>query len=419
MGHCITVCRTVKPSEEIDKLLSTADSINGKYSSSPNFSKIVFLQLKIKKFLKQHKNLKILTKENIVLKVTNTEQNTDSNKNTTLPGTKISQQILMVSKQRKNSYNNSSSIAIPSVSSEFKTSLIFSQDAFLKTKNILNEIEADPRSGPFDNIRRSFHKIFESDSSYEGEWLNGKRDGVGVLCWKNISKYIGEFKEDKVFGFGILWHEDGDDYTGYWNDYQAQGIGRYKTGKDASYEGYWFEDKQSGFGCETWPKGSSYVGEYIEGNKEGYGILNFENSGGYEGEFAVGCISGIGVFYFKDDGRRYEGEWKNNKMHGFGIITWPDGKFYEGEFIDDRKEGFGVYYSKKKIYMGMWKNSLLEGEVIVLDGGKIKKQLWENGKASKHLQPDKPMIFEKFVEEIISIKEENDRKKDESELLLQ
>ena len=135
MGHCITVCRTVKPSEEIDKLLSTADSINGKYSSSPNFSKIVFLQLKIKKFLKQHKNLKILTKENIVLKVTNTEQNTDSNKNTTLPGTKISQQILMVSKQRKNSYNNSSSIAIPSVSSEFKTSLIFSQDAFLKTKN--------------------------------------------------------------------------------------------------------------------------------------------------------------------------------------------------------------------------------------------------------------------------------------------
>ena len=109
----------------------------------------------------------------------------------------------------------------------------------------------------------------------------------------------------------------------------------------------------------------------------------------------------------------------NNKMHGFGIITWPDGKFYEGEFIDDRKEGFGVYYSKKKIYMGMWKNSLLEGEVIVIDGRKIKKQLWENGKASKHLQPDKPMIFEKFVEEIISIKEENDRKKDESELLLQ
>ena len=124
MGHCITVCRTVKPSEEIDKLLSTADSITGKYSSSPNFSKIVFLQLKIKKFLKQHKNLKILTKENIVLKVTNTEQNTDSNKNTTLPGTKISQQILMVSKQRKNSYNNSSLL-------DFCRKFVFTREAVL------------------------------------------------------------------------------------------------------------------------------------------------------------------------------------------------------------------------------------------------------------------------------------------------
>ena len=108
------------------------------------------------------------------------------------------------------------------------------------------------------------------------------------------------------------------------------------------------------------------IGEYVEGSKEGFGILNFEGNGGYEGEFKGGSINGIGTFYFRDN-RKYEGEWKNNKMHGHGIITWPDGKFYEGEFYEDKKEGFGVFYSHKKVYMGLWRNSLLEGYIIIIE----------------------------------------------------
>ena len=92
-------------------------------------------------------------------------------------------------------------------------------------------------------------------------------------------------------------------------------------------------------------------------------------------------------------------------MHGFGIITWPDGKFYEGEFKEDKKEGFGVFYSQRKIYMGMWKNSLLEGDTIIIENRRVKKQYWENGRAVKNLPQDRPIFFEKFVEEIIQYKE--------------
>ena len=88
-------------------------------------------------------------------------------------------------------------------------------------------------------------------------------------------------------------------------------------------------------------------------------------------------------------------------MHGCGIITWPDGKFYEGEFCEDKKEGFGVFYSHKKVYLGMWKNSSLEGNVIILESGKMKKQFWENGKIKKILPLDTKIIFEKYIDEIL------------------
>ena len=38
---------------------------------------------------------------------------------------------------------------------------------------------------------------------------------------------------------------------------------------------------------------------------------------------------------------------------------------------------------KKKIFMGMWKNNRLEGNVIVIEDGKLKKQLWTQGRATQ------------------------------------
>ena len=435
MGTCATVCSNPnKKQAEVNIESLQNDKFKNKNTHQlliqPNYSKLIYLQTRIKRFLKKKKKNGIMPKDqdlntkNINVNINlNVNMDRPTNENTRMGTKDNSKQVKNISKdnnsnqlkklpqninpsnENSKSINQDSSIMIPTVKAELKESLIFSHDPFIKGKKSQRNINdsKDPRYGPFDDKRHKYPKIFEDESSYEGEWKNGKRDGLGILCWKDVSKFIGEFIEDKVLGFGKLIHEDGDIYTGYWNDFQAQGIGYYKTKKEASYEGYWKDDKQNGFGIEKWPRGSNYLGEYIDGNKEGFGILNFEGNGGYEGEFQGGSISGVGTFFFKDN-RKYEGEWKNNKMHGYGIITWPDGKFYEGEFFEDKKEGFGVFYSHRKIYMGLWKNSLLEGDTIIIENGRMKKQFWENGRVSKNLPLDTPIFFEKFVDEIIKYK---------------
>ena len=106
------------------------------------------------------------------------------------------------------------------------------------------------------------------------------------------------------------------------------------------------------------------------------------------------------VFFF-EDGRKYQGTWKNNKMDGYGYIIWPDENFYEGEFKEDKKEGFGICKIGQKIFIGIWINNKLEGNVIVINNENYKKQFWKNGKAFRNLSIDTYITFEKFAEKYI------------------
>ena len=50
--------------------------------------------------------------------------------------------------------------------------------------------------------------------SYEGEWKDGMREGIGTQIWADGSKYVGEWNLNKANGKGILYHSDGDIYEG-------------------------------------------------------------------------------------------------------------------------------------------------------------------------------------------------------------
>ena len=65
MGQCEGICRTVKKNEEfkIEPLLQ--DNIDSKFYTSPYYAKIVYLQLKLKKFLHSKKSLTLINKQNI------------------------------------------------------------------------------------------------------------------------------------------------------------------------------------------------------------------------------------------------------------------------------------------------------------------------------------------------------------------
>ena len=417
MGGCSNLCsRVISPLSDItvnsqhpsQKNISSATI--AKYKTPEKIKKINYLISRIKgyQFRKkgQYKSSKYATRTKMNSSSNNYSKTKSLKKTTTdddrYNGKKSNKNI------NKSKFKNNKTIEnqlnIPQVHSAYKRNKFFQEDPFSKPLKDSKDTSNDPRNGPMDNVRRRYPKIEQDEFSYEGEWKNRKRDGVGVLIWKSVAKFIGEFLEDRVWGFGILHHDDGDEYMGYWEEFQAKGVGKYHTKKIMNYDGYWDNDKQNGFGLEKWPRNTKFEGEYLDGNKEGLGVLNIEDKGTYQGELKNGNINGIGKFVFSD-GRTYEGEFVDNKMEGYGIITWPDGKIFVGEFREDIQDGFGVFYSRKKIYIGIWKNSFLEGDAIIVENDKIKKQFWEEGGPSENLPNDSKIIFEKYVDDIIKEKD--------------
>ena len=237
-----------------------------------------------------------------------------------------------------------------------------------------------------DGIKRAFPIIIigKGNKSYEGEWVDGRRNGFGLLYWKDGSIYKGFFSNDKANGLGKQVHKAGEVYLGQWKNDHAEGLGTFKNINGCIYRGEWKFDKQFGFGTEKWVKGNEYIGEFKNGAKEGLGMLVLEDGSSYIGEFSNNTINGIGKFQYID-GKNYEGEWKENKMHGYGVLTYSSEKSYEGYFISNVKTGLGVYRNSNKIYIGVWNENKLEGEVLIIDKGVFKNSYWINGKKEKYI----------------------------------
>ena len=53
-------------------------------------------------------------------------------------------------------------------------------------------------------------------NSYEGEYLNDKKNGFGVFTWESGNIYKGNYKDDERDGFGEMHWTDGSIYKGLW-----------------------------------------------------------------------------------------------------------------------------------------------------------------------------------------------------------
>lgn len=198
-------------------------------AQQPYYSKLIYLEIRIKKFLKKRKikvQQKRMSKEdkydnnpNVFIYNTNASSLRANNNNNNNNDGKNSENVAMVM----------ASILIPTVKADLKECFLFINDPFSKTIHGILEAN-DPRhkNNPNMKERKRYPKVFEDNFSYTGEWKNAKRDGIGILT-NDICKYIGNFKDDAVFGFGKLIKEEGDIYMGFWNNNQASGIGTFKT----------------------------------------------------------------------------------------------------------------------------------------------------------------------------------------------
>lgn len=83
----------------------------------------------------------------------------------------------------------------------------------------------------------------------------------------------GEKKEGCMHGQGTKNYSDGSEYTGQWINGKRDGVGKltWRSGK-GTYYGQWKEDLKNGYGEAVFPNGGSYRGEWREGKIHGYGI---------------------------------------------------------------------------------------------------------------------------------------------------
>ena len=122
---------------------------------------------------------------------------------------------------------------------------------------IVSIVSCDP------NVRVTMGPIQLPDGSvYEGQWMNGMKDGQGTLVSAHGSRYDGSFVEDQYEGKGTIVFANGDKYEGDWVRSKKQGSGVHEHSNGFSYDGDWYDDKEDGFGRHKWPDGSWYEGGY-------------------------------------------------------------------------------------------------------------------------------------------------------------
>ena len=162
----------------------------------------------------------------------------------------------------------------------------------VENKFINNLLELNLKDLGIDtNTYCSYIQNAEKDK-YEGELINGKKEGKGKFTYKNGCIYEGFFKNNKKEGSGIFYYTNGD---------------RYK-------------------------------GQFKQGFYQGKGVFYFHNGDRYEGGFDKNKYSGIGK-YFYHNGDSFEGSWQNDKKNGKGTYIYLNGDKVTGNYKNGKPVG--------------------------------------------------------------------------------
>lgn len=165
-------------------------------------------------------------------------------------------------------------------------------------------------------------------------------------------------------------YENGDRYEGNWVNGKREGIGNFVS-DISKYEGYWRADKRHGIGKEAFDDNSRYEGEYADDFFEGQGKQWLSDGRRFEGKFKKDLWNGQGSIFSKEGKLLYQGEMEDNYVHGKAKKFYPDGKVeYEGEFNAGVFDGHGTQITKSenkftgKFAKGLW----VKGTLHVAEG---------------------------------------------------
>lgn len=174
-----------------------------------------------------------------------------------------------------------------------------------------------------DRNGEGFMKYGDSDTTYEGSWLNDVRHGKGSSppFFFFVSRPLSPPSFFVlVFGF--------NEFLGVLR------CSNPKKQRYTTYTGNFEENNRSGHGIKVYHNQDTYDGSWLENYKHGQGVYTFHEKGGtsYVGEFVEGALRGTGRYVYQN-GDVYEGQWEEGKRHGKGVYTIAEnGKKIEGDW---------------------------------------------------------------------------------------
>ena len=83
----------------------------------------------------------------------------------------------------------------------------------------------------------------ELESTYEGEYKNGVREGHGKFTHSDGSVLEGNFIKGQLVGKGSMTSDDGHSYAGNYVNYRRHGIGTLRMANGSSFEGWFVADE--------------------------------------------------------------------------------------------------------------------------------------------------------------------------------
>ena len=214
---------------------------------------------------------------------------------------------------------------------------------------------------------------------YEGEFLDGKRNGYGKEYYSDQIVFEGEYLDGnklKGKGYGKDKYNKGkiiyeiNNENGKGKEYDIEG--------NLIFEGKYLNGKRNGYGREYDFSSLIFEGEYLNGKKHGWGReyssktlifkgkyfngVKWSGQGGYnyEGKIEYELINGKCSSVVDYGDITYIGEYLNGKKHGKGkeygryVVFYK--LIYEGEFSCGKRKGIGKEYHYDKI--------IFEGEYL-------------------------------------------------------
>ncbi|MBK7870975.1 MAG: caspase family protein [Saprospiraceae bacterium] len=173
---------------------------------------------------------------------------------------------------------------------------------------------ADIQSGCLSGNCNAGQGIFAypNGSKYEGQFRNGKPEGIGTFFYINNDRYQGSFKSGFPHGNGILYKADGQTKKGLWRD--GEYIGE-TMAVQPTRTGCISGNCTNGTGTYTFKNGATYSGPFLNNLPHGKGIVEYTNGERYEGEIAAGSFNGFGILYLEDGGK-VSGYWRDGAYQG-------------------------------------------------------------------------------------------------------